>query len=188
MKTLIKPSVIALAVWMLCWLVQVGRAAESPSMAVVSAPDFTLQSLDAKAISLGQLRDKVIVLHFAATWCPFCNAEAPHLEKLQQRYKDQGVQVLIIDVKESKALVEKMARKFGFSFPVLLDPDGSVATSYAPPKNVLPDLARDEVVIASNLIIDRQGKIQFFSVLDTTNFDAKLIALQSRLDQVLAAK
>ena len=121
-----------------------------------SAPDFTLQSVDAKAINLGQLRGKVVVIHFAATWCPFCNAEAPNLEKLYQRYKDKGVQVLIIDIKETRVSVEKMARKFGFSFPVLLDTDGSVATSYAPPKTVLPDLARDEVMIASNLIIDRQ--------------------------------
>jgi len=152
------------------------------------APDFTLQSVDAKAINLGQFRGKVVVIHFAATWCPFCNAEAPHLEKLSQRYKDKDVQVLIIDVKETREEAEKMVRKFGLSFPVLMDTDGSVATSYAPPKTVLPDLTRDEVMIASNLIIDRQGKIRFFSVLDTTKFDAKLIALQKRLDQVLATQ
>jgi len=68
---------------------------------------------------------------------------------------------------------------------VLLDSDGAVATSYAP-AGVLPDLPRDQVVIASNLIIDATGRTEFFSLLDTTSFDAKLIALRERLVQLLA--
>lgn len=68
--------------------------------------------------------------------------------------------------------------------PVLLDSDGSVATRYAPP-DVLPDLARDEVCIASNLLIDRLGKIRFFSLLDTRSFDAKLVALTAKLSEVM---
>ena len=72
-----------------------------------------------------------------------------------------------------------------FSFPVLLDEDGKVATAYAP-AGVLPDLARDEVVLASNLIIDREGKIRFYSLLNTTSFDAKLISARKKLDELLS--
>ena len=68
---------------------------------------------------------------------------------------------------------------------MLLDSDGAVSTSYAP-AGVLPDLARDQVAIASNLIIDRAGRLSFFSLLDTTSFDAKLRALRERLEQLLA--
>ena len=75
----------------------------------------------------------------------------------------------------------------GFTFPVLLDEDGSVSASYAP-EGLLPDLPRDQVPIASNLIIDKEGKIQFYSLLDSRNFDAKLIALQKRLDGLLSAE
>ena len=74
----------------------------------------------------------------------------------------------------------------GFTFPVLLDEDGSVAASYAP-EGVLPDLPRDQVPIASNIIVDKDGKIQFYSLLDSRNFDAKLIALKERLNGLLAA-
>jgi len=74
-----------------------------------------------------------------------------------------------------------------FTFPVLLDPKGEVAASYSPP-DLLPDLSRSEVAIGSNLIIDNKGKIQFFDLLNTTSFDAKLIKLQARLDQLLAEK
>ncbi|MBZ9728254.1 peroxiredoxin family protein [Salegentibacter sp. JZCK2] len=149
------------------------------------APEFSLKSLDAETISLRDYKGKILVVHIATTWCPFCNAEAPHLEKLYQDYKDKNVEVLIIDVKEPKELVEKQLKeKHNLSFPILLDPEGEVAASFAP-KDVLPDLSRDEVMLASNIIIDEEGKIQFMSLLDTRNFDAELVELKKRLNEIL---
>lgn len=74
-----------------------------------------------------------------------------------------------------------------WTLPVLLDIDGRVSASFAP-EGVLPDLLRDQIPIASNLIIDREGRIRFYSLLDSRNFDAKLIALAARLDDLLAAE
>lgn len=74
--------------------------------------------------------------------------------------------------------------RFNFTFPVLLDSDGTISASYAP-KDVLPDLTRDEVPLASNLIIDREGKIRFYSLLNTTNFDAKLVHVRQKLDELI---
>jgi hypothetical protein len=62
-----------------------------------------------------------------------------------------------------------------------------VSSSYAP-EGVLPDLPRDQIPIASNLIIDRDGRIQFYLLLDSRNFDAKLVALTKRLDELLEAE
>lgn len=70
---------------------------------------------------------------------------------------------------------------------MLKDVDGAVATRYAPP-DAQPDLDRDQVPIASNMLIDREGKIAFWTLLDTGNFDAKLVALNKKLDDLLAAK
>jgi len=106
------------------------------------------------------------------------------LEALWQQYKSRNVQVLIIDVKESKEMTAKWAAARKFSFPVLLDADGKVAASYAPP-DILPDLAREDVCVASNLLIDPEGKIRFFSLLDSKSFDAKLIALTAKLEELL---
>jgi peroxiredoxin len=78
-------------------------------------------------------------------------------------------------------------KQMKFTFPVLLDSDGRVSAAYAP-SGVQPDLARDQVPIASNLIIDRDGKVRFYSLLDSVHFDAKLLALTARLDQLLPAK
>ena len=149
------------------------------------APEFSLKDLTGKTVSLSSFEGKFVVIHFATTWCPFCNAEAQHLEKLYQDYQSKGVEVLIIDVKEPASLIQKkLKNRFNLSFPILLDDDGAVAASYAP-EEVLPELARDEVALASNILIDPQGNIQFFSLLDTQNFDAELIALKTRLNELL---
>ncbi|WP_053990454.1 peroxiredoxin [Mangrovimonas sp. TPBH4] len=150
------------------------------------APDFSLKDLNGNIVTSESYRGSYLVIHIATTWCPFCNAEAPYLVELANEYDGKNVKVLIIDVKEPQTLVqEKLQDRFAFPFPVLLDEDGAVAASFAP-EGVLPDLARDEVMLASNLLIDPLGKIQFLSLLDSKNFDAKLLALKSRLDELLS--
>jgi peroxiredoxin len=148
------------------------------------APLFELKAIDGKTYSLDQLKGRYVVIHFAATWCPFCNAEAPYLEELYQNYRSKNVLVFIVDVKEDKNLVEKSLERFRFSFPVLLDTNGTVSAKYAP-EGVQPALARDEVPIASNLVIDKEGKIKFYSLLNTVSFDAKLTKLKQKLDELV---
>jgi peroxiredoxin len=162
-------------------------AADAPGRAGSIAPDFELAATDGTPLRLSQLRGRFVVVHFAATWCPFCNAELPHLVALDKAYKSRGVQVLIVDIKESKRVVARWAGKASVTFPVLLDGDGTVATRYAP-KDVQPDLARDEAMVAANLLIDREGRVRFFSVLDSARFDARLVGLRAVLDDLLAAQ
>jgi len=88
---------------------------------------------------------------------------------------------------ESPAVAKAWAEQHAFSFPVLLDPDGAATTPYAP-ADALPDLPRNQVPIASNLIIDREGKIRLYTLLDSANFDARLIALRARLDELLGSE
>ena len=80
--------------------------------------------------------------------------------------------------------MDKLVKPHALSFPVVLDTDGTVAGSFAP-HDVLPELARDEIMLASNIIIDQQGQIQFMSLLDTKNFDSKLIHVKQKLDELL---
>lgn len=93
----------------------------------------------------------------------------------------------MIDVKEPSDQAAAYAKRSKFSFPVLLDRDGAVAARYAPP-DVLPDLARESVPIASNLLIDPEGKIRFYELLDSANFDARLVKLTALLEKLLVAK
>ncbi len=91
----------------------------------------------------------------------------------------------MIDVLETEAGARKYAERSKFTFPVLHDADGAVSASYAP-AGVLPDLPRDQVPIASNLIIDSEGRIVFYSLLGSVNFDAKLVALKAALEELLS--
>jgi peroxiredoxin len=109
------------------------------------------------------------------------------LQALNDKYKDRDVVALVIDVLEDKKKTTSWAEGLKWTIPVLLDLDGKVSESFAP-KDVLPDLPRNQVPIASNLIIDKEGKIQFYSLLDSKNFDAKLIALTAKLEELLAAE
>ncbi|MBC2838127.1 TlpA disulfide reductase family protein [Robiginitalea sp. SC105] len=162
-------------------------SAQDPVGDYGEVPAFVLNDLNGQAVDIEGYDGSYVVIHIAATWCPFCNAEAPYLQQLSQEYAEKNVKVLLIDVKEPPELVrEKLQDKFGFTFPVLLDRDGTVAASFAP-EDVLPDLARDEVMLASNLLVDPEGRIRFMSLLDSRNFDAKLIALKARLDELLAS-
>jgi len=94
---------------------------------------------------------------------------------------------VVINVKEEKDKAAAWKKQLKWSIPVLLDEDGEVSASFAP-EGVLPDLPRDQIPIASNLIIDRQGRIQFYSLLDSRNFDARLVSLTARLDELLEAE
>ena len=92
--------------------------------------------------------------------------------------------MIVVDVLESEELAASWAEKMGYTVPLLLDGDGVVSATYAP-EGVQPDLARDQVAIAGNLIIDKAGTIQFYSLLDSMNFDARLVGLKAKLDALL---
>ncbi len=79
------------------------------------------------------------------------------------------------------------AERVGFTLPVLLDADGTVSEAFAP-DGVLPELPRNQIPIASNLILDREGNIRFYELLDSRNFDSKLERLTAHLDALLEAE
>ena len=179
-------NILISALLLVLLLVVGGCAGESEDSYVdVAAPAFTLTSLEGENVALEELRGRVVVIHFGTSWCPFCRAEDPNLRALSEKYNDRGVEVLVVNVKEGDEKASEWYDAAGFSFPMLMDRDGTVAARYAP-ADAQPDLPRDEVMIASNLVLDREGQIRFFSLLDTRTFDAKLEALTVKLEEVLA--
>jgi len=150
------------------------------------APEFQLEALDGTIYRTADLKGKWVVVSFMTTWCPFCNAAAPHFEKLNQEYRARGVKAFIVDVSEKHDVVSGWVSKLKLTCPVLLDNNGEVTSSYAPPPDFVPDLKREEVMIASFMIIDPEGRIRFLALNeDVASFDARLIKLRATLDELL---
>lgn len=98
------------------------------------AYDFTLLDREGNEISLSSLKGKVVFLNFWASWCGPCKAEKPHMQKVHEEYKDEEVVILAVNVTavERNGIedVNTYLDKNKFTFPVLYDQDGSVATQY----------------------------------------------------------
>ncbi len=99
-------------------------AASNPSMLPVEseAPDWTLKTPDGKSVSLKELRGKVVVMDFWATWCGPCKMAMPGLQKLHEKYKGQPVQIIGVSCRErSGAKPEKYMEEKNFTYMLLVD-------------------------------------------------------------------
>jgi thiol-disulfide isomerase/thioredoxin/Cu/Ag efflux protein CusF len=116
--------------WVIATIEPVGEP-PSPRPTSFPAPDFTLPTLSGAPIRLSELRGKVVLLNFWATWCVPCRTEMPTLEALYHRYKDRGLEVLAVNVDMlSTAGVETFVKEVTVTFQIVLDPSWSVAQAY----------------------------------------------------------
>ena len=104
---------------------------DAEAMRGKAAPDFALEDLNGKSVSLQGLRGRVVVLDFWATWCGPCRAALPHLEQLHKDFAGAGVQVLAVNLREDRETARKFVESIGLTMPVLLDTTGKVAERYA---------------------------------------------------------
>jgi len=96
------------------------------------APEFSLQTLDGKTVTLSDLRGQAILVNFWATWCPPCKAEMPAMQKIYDDYKDQNFTILAINMTHQDEVgnIPDFLNRYGLSFPVLLEESGQVAKTY----------------------------------------------------------
>ena len=92
--------------------------------------DFTLDDVSGQRIKLSDLRGHPVVINFWATWCPPCRQESPALQSAYQRFRDKGVILLGVDLKENAETIQNFTTQFGLTYPLLLDRDGAVSERY----------------------------------------------------------
>lgn len=143
------------------------------------APDFSLVDLDGKSVKLSELRGKVVVLDFWATWCGPCIMSFPGMKLSMDKYKNNpNVKFLFVntyervDVSQWTSTVKTFVKQRGFdTFPVIMDIGGEVAGNYG--VNGIP----------AKFCIDKEGKIKFKSTGYLGSSDAIVKEMSNWVDE-----
>ena len=132
-----------------------------PGLVGTLAPDFTLQDADRK-VALHDLRGKIVVLNFWATWCPPCLEEMPSLVRMQSELKDRVV-VLAVSVDDDERSYHTFLKKNSVDLLTVRDPQQKSNELYGSFK------------FPETYIIDRNGVVQrkFIGPVDWTSADIK---------------
>ena len=99
----------------------------------IDAPSVTFITIEGQKISLHEMRGKVVLVNFWATWCPPCRAEMPAIEKVYRAYKDLGLEVLAVNTTDQDSETDAAAfvDELALSFPIPLDRTGDVSAAYS---------------------------------------------------------
>lgn len=120
------------------------------------APDFTIREAGGKTYRLSDLKGKIVMLQFTASWCSVCRTEMPFIEKeIWQEKKGSDLVVIGIDRDEPVETVLKFQKNMKITYPLALDPGADIFGLFA----------QKEAGITRNVIVDRGGKIIFLTRL-----------------------
>ena len=138
-----------------------------------TAPDFTVEMFDGSHVTLSDLRGKVVLLNFWATWCPPCRQELARVQAdVIDRFVGEDFIFLPIARGEGREAVAAFRQQQGYSFPMGLDPQRSVYDRYA--SNHIP----------RNILIGRDGRIVLSSVgYEADEFGRLVEAIEQTLNQ-----
>ncbi len=114
------------------------------------APDFTLQDINGKSVSLSQFQGKTVLLVFASINCKGCEEQMPHLVTIAQQEKEDLIVLEVYQFNGTNLVRDYVSRKGYLHFPALPDPKGEVATKYGAARNP-----------PTNFIIDKSGFIRY---------------------------
>jgi len=101
-----------------------------PKQTPVPAAQVTLPDLSGKMVSISQFKGRPLIVNFWASWCSPCIAEMPEFEKIYSTWKGKGLEILAINLKESKDIAGEFMQKNGYSFRTLLDESGEASEKF----------------------------------------------------------
>ena len=120
------------------------------------APKIDLELLNGQLLTNENLKGKVVVIQFTASWCSVCIKEMPHLEKeVWQKFKNDDFLLVGVDLKEDLNVVEEFIQSTDVTYPFTIDKDGSFFESFTNPG----------AGVTRNIVIDKAGKISFLTRL-----------------------
>ena len=94
-------------------------------------PEFRLAGLTRDELAFpAQTAGQIVAIRFWADWCPFCESEMTQLEPVYRKYRDQGLRILAVNVRQDGDTARRFVARLGISYDTLLDSDGRVARAY----------------------------------------------------------
>ena len=131
MKKILVPLSIIPLLALLAWAFRTDPKAIPSPLVGKPAPPFKLQLFDGGNLSLEELRGKIGVLNFWASWCyPACYEEAPILEGGWREYRDRGVLFIGVNIQDTEPKAREFLRSFNHTFPNGPDPRGLISVDY----------------------------------------------------------
>jgi peroxiredoxin len=94
------------------------------------APSFNLLGMDGKMHTLSEYQNQTVIVNFWGTFCPPCKAEMPAIQRQYDKWKEQGLIVLGINLGESNITVKSFVDQYQLTFPILYDPNLSIRDKY----------------------------------------------------------
>jgi thiol-disulfide isomerase/thioredoxin len=82
--------------------------------------NFSVTTTDNRVIALSDLRGKVVIVSFWATWCPYCRHEMPAIQSFYRDWHNKGVEILALSIEDDPALVAQFMRQEAYSFPAAI--------------------------------------------------------------------
>ena len=116
------------------------------------APEFVLDDMDGTVYRLADLRGRVVIVNFWATWCPPCREEMPSMQRVWEQVEGEGILILAINVGEDEDTIFQFTANYPVEFPLLLDRASSVTEAW--PVIGLP----------TSFVIDPQGRLAFRAI------------------------
>ena len=139
------------------------------------APEMEMELTDGQKVKLSDLRGKVVMLQFTASWCGVCRKEMPYIESdIWQKHKaNPNFALYGIDRDEPVETVKAFAEKTGVTYPLALDPGADHFAKYADRK----------AGITRNVLIDKEGKIVMLTRLYN---EEEFATMCKKIDEMLA--
>ena len=94
------------------------------------APDFTLKNLQQQSLTLSQLKGKVVMLNFWASWCEPCKEEMPSMQRLYKQMQGKPFEIIAVSIDKEESKMKEFLTKFPVTFPILRDPDEQIAKKH----------------------------------------------------------